>query len=265
MHKLSFNIRRLRELRKMSQEVLADELKITRARLGAYEEGRNEPPIELLIKISEYFHVPVDVLLKADLRKSNPDTLLKLGDNRLLLPVMIDADNNEMIEVVTQKASAGYLNGYSDPEFVERLPNMTLPFTLSGKHRAFPVKGDSMPPLSSGDFIIGKYVENKNEIVFGKTYVLLTKTEGIVYKRLYKKNATEFELVSDNVSYSPYRIKTSDILEMWQFVCCLKTSDHKAEEINPEHLMAFLKSMKIEISQIGKTISKGKFSASKEK
>ena len=47
---------------------MADELNITRARLGAYEEGLNKPPIEILIRLSEYFHVSIDAMVKADLR-----------------------------------------------------------------------------------------------------------------------------------------------------------------------------------------------------
>ena len=49
--KLSENIKFLRGLKKLSQEDLAAALDITRSRLGAYEEGRNEPPIEILIRL----------------------------------------------------------------------------------------------------------------------------------------------------------------------------------------------------------------------
>ena len=84
MSKISFNIRRLRELKKLSQENLADELQITRARLGAYEEGRSAPPIEILIKLSEYFRISLDLLLKTDLRKTDSATLMNIGNNRVL-------------------------------------------------------------------------------------------------------------------------------------------------------------------------------------
>jgi transcriptional regulator with XRE-family HTH domain len=47
---------------------MADALGITRARLGAYEEGRNEPPIKFLIRLSECFRVSIDAMFKTDLR-----------------------------------------------------------------------------------------------------------------------------------------------------------------------------------------------------
>jgi len=252
MSKISFNIRRLRELKKLSQENLADELQITRARLGAYEEGRSAPPIEILIKLSDYFQVPIDIMVRNDLRKTDAATLMNIGNNRVLFPMIVDHENRDVIEVVTEKASAGYLNGYADPEYMEQLPSMQLPFTFTGKHRAFPVKGDSMPPVQTGDYIVGKYLEKPEEVVDGKTYILLTRNEGIVYKRLYKENLSTFTLHSDNVSYAPYALKTEDMLEIWEFVCCLKTSDKRGDEINMENMMELLRSMKVDIERLKK-------------
>lgn len=252
MSQIAHNIKHLRELKKLSQEALAENLNITRARLGAYEESRNEPPIEILIKLSEYFHVAIDALLKTDLRKTDLQSLLKIGNNRLLFPILVDKENNDQIEVVTIKASAGYLNGYSDPEYMEKLPFMKLPFNFVGKHRSFPIKGDSMPPLKTGDYVVGKFIESLNDIINGRTYVLLTRDEGIVYKRIYKKSAQLFELHSDNKSYETYTIKTQNILEIWEFVCCLKTSDKREDEINLESVMKMLRSMQIEIEKIRK-------------
>ncbi|HOY32599.1 MAG TPA: LexA family transcriptional regulator [Bacteroidales bacterium] len=252
MSKISFNIRHLRELKKLSQESLAEELKITRARLGAYEEARNEPPIEMLIRLSEYFHISVDALIKADLRKTDIGSIMNIGENRMLFPVVLDKDNNDRIEVVSAKASAGYLNGYADPEYIGKMPFMELPFKVTGKHRAFPVRGDSMPPLATGDFVVGKYVESLKEITNGRTYIILTKEDGVIYKRVYKTNDNTFELHSDNKLYNSYKVDVQDILELWEFVCCLKVSDKKEDEINMEHMMKLLLSMKVELEQLKK-------------
>lgn len=50
----------------------------------------------------------------------------------------------------------GSLNGYGDPEFIEGLQTISLPFLRNGRFRAFPVTGDSMPPYNHGTFIVGK-------------------------------------------------------------------------------------------------------------
>ena len=248
--KISINIKYLRGLKNLSQESLAEELKITRSRIGAYEEARSEPPIEILIKLADYFHISIDALIRADLRKTDVNSMIKLGNNRLLLPMMIDKDNNDRIEVITAKAGAGYLNGYADPEYFEKLPQMELPFQLTGKHRAFPIQGDSMPPLATGDIVVGKYVESLKDAVNGKTYIILTNNDGIVYKRIFKKSNNEFELHSDNPAYQPYKVKYSEILEIWEFNCSVKRSDKKNEEANMENLMNVMLQLKNGFEQL---------------
>ncbi len=249
MSKLSKNIRHLRLLKKWSQEQLADELDISRSRIGSYEEERCDPPIETLIKISNLFHVAIDALVKCDLRKFDGTPFMKVGENRILFPMMVDSNNNDKIEVVTMKASAGYLNGYSDPEYMEQLPRMNLPFDTYGKLRAFPIKGDSMPPLQNGSYVVGKYIESLDHLKNGNTYVILTKTEGIVYKRFYLiENA--IELHSDNRIYQPFIVDASDILEVWEFVCALNDSDTPAQEPNFNEMMLMLQNLQAEMREL---------------
>ncbi len=229
MSNIHHNIKILRELKGLSQGALAAELDITRSRLGAYEEARNEPPIALLIQLADYFKISVDALLRANFGKTNPDSLLKIGKNRTLLPIVVDKEQNDQIEVIPQRTSAGYLNGYSDPEYIEKLPLMSLPFKAQGKLRAFPIKGDSMPPLVTGSYVIGRYVEQQTQLKNGNTYILLTKNEGLVYKRIYRKNTQRIELHSDNKNYDPYNIRVNEILEIWEFVCSLNVVEKQKE------------------------------------
>jgi DNA-binding XRE family transcriptional regulator len=246
MSKISKNIKHLRQLKKWSQMQLADALEIPRARIGAYEEERCDPPIETVVKISNLFHVAVDALVKCDLSKFDASALIKVDENRILFPIMVDAKNQDQIEVVTMKASAGYLTGYADPEYIEKLSMMNLPFKANGKHRAFPIVGDSMPPLKKGCYVVGKFVEAGSTIDNGKTYVVVTREEGIVYKRLYKKGKL-IELHSDNEQYSPYSISQNDIIELWQFVCSIQVNDNKQDEASLENIYTLLKGMKAKL------------------
>jgi transcriptional regulator with XRE-family HTH domain len=252
INRISNNIRFLRQLKGISQEQMAEDLQVTRSRIGGYEEGRNEPPIDLLIKLSEYFHIAIDALIKGDLKKTNPDALMKIGKNRILFPVIIDNDGDDMIELIPVKASAGYLRGYSDPDYIERLPRMKLPFLPVGKHRAFPIKGDSMPPIKEGSFVIGKYVEKLEDIKDGMTYVVVTKDDGLSYKRLHNLNKKEgtIELHSDNKIYQPYKVRLEDIVEVWEYTCCINMGNYQEDELNLESIMNMLRGLKIEIEQI---------------
>lgn len=252
MSKIAKNIRVLRTLKKLSQEQLSAELDIPRSRLGSYEEGRAEPPYDLLITIADYFHVAIDAIVRADLSKTDPEALIKVGKNRILFPILIDHKNNDVIEVVPLKASAGYLAGYSDPRFIEELPIMNLPFKIVGKHRAFGIKGDSMPPLKNGATVIGKYIESLEDIKEGQTYIILTKDDGLVYKRLYReenKSNNAFIFRSDNPVYHPYTVKLNEILEVWQFVCSLNIGEFKPQELNIDNVISFLQSYRVEMGK----------------
>jgi transcriptional regulator with XRE-family HTH domain len=234
MKKISKNIAHLRHLRGVSQEYLANDLNITRSRLSSWEEHRAEPPIDLIVRLSEYFNVSIDSLLKIDLTKVNDlRDLLKIGGNRILFPVMVDGEGKDLVELVPIRASAGYLQGYSDESFIESLPRISLPFTDSGKFRGFPIQGDSMPPIEQGAYIIGKYVEELTDIKDGKTYVVLTQNDGLVYKRLYNKIGEDgtIHLHSDNKAYYPYQVKPEEVFELWSFVCSLNPSDSPISDL----------------------------------
>lgn len=238
----------------ISQEQLADNLNITRSRIGSYEESRSEPNIETLICLADFFKLPVDALVRTDLSKLGDKPYMDIGKHRILFPIQVDAHNQDVIEVIPAKASAGYLNGYADPEYIEQLPVMQLPFLRHGKFRAFPIQGDSMPPLQRGSFVIGRFVENYAAMEDGKTYVLLTRTEGIVYKRIYRaaKSRRKLVLKSDNPVYAPYTIDLDDVLEVWEFKSSVHTQANVPEEVSSGQILEMLKQMRDEIQELQK-------------
>lgn len=63
----SDNIAFLRKQKGLSQEALAEELNSTRSAIGGYEEDRNEPSMDLLIRMSDYFDVSLDNLIRKKL------------------------------------------------------------------------------------------------------------------------------------------------------------------------------------------------------
>ncbi|GEP51154.1 hypothetical protein FNO01nite_18260 [Flavobacterium noncentrifugens] len=251
---ISDNLKYLRNRRNFSQQEAANGLQIPCERYKKYEYGKNTPPAETLLLISRFYHISIDLLLTIDLRKLNVDNLLKLDDNRIVLPITVDADGNNFIEIVPHKARAGYLTGYADPEFIENLQQISLPFLGVGKFRAFPVGGDSMPPHNDLSFVIGKYVDNLGEIKKEKTYILITLSEGITYKRLSSKNAESLTVAPDNIIYNPYEIKLSDILEIWEYVAHIGRDDSKSDLISPDNLSGILSGMQKDIAAINRKI-----------
>jgi transcriptional regulator with XRE-family HTH domain len=248
------NIKHLRALRKLSQERFADELNWTRSIVGSYEEGRSEPPIDRLIELSAYFNIPIDILVKNDLRKAKDTSFIEVGNKRVLFPVTVNEDNEDLIEIVPAKASAGYLSGYDDPEYIEQLQKIKLPFLPTGTHRAFPIKGDSMLPVKDGAFVVAKFVEDINDIKSGRTYVILTKDDGLVYKRVYitDTNSNDLLLSSDNKAYQPYLVPKENLLELWEFTCCINTQEYDEKELKLSSIMSMFQELKVELEAIRK-------------
>lgn len=226
---LSDNMRFLRARLELSQQKVADHLKITRGRYAKYEDGHSEPPIQILIRISRFFNTSIDVLVAVDVRKYRPEELLKLPDNRVVLPIMVDSAGENKIEIIPQKAKMGYLAGYTDPGYIESLQHIALPFLGNGKYRAFPADGDSMPPFKDGTFIVGKYLEGTADLRVHKTYIFITRSEGIVYKRLRSVTEEQITVSSDNNFYPPYDIHLLDILEIWEYACSISLQEFEPE------------------------------------
>ncbi len=250
MSLFSDNIKYLRVKRNASQRIVAEKISISRDRYAKYEDGINSPSLDLLVLISRYFHVSIDVLLTVDLKKVSIDNLIQLGDNRILLPIAVDKDGDNLIEVVPSKAKAGYLAGHSDPEFIQSLQQISLPFLSKNKYRAFPIEGDSMPPHDNGSLIIGKYVEDIRNISDGKTYILLTKNEGIVYKRVYKIGTNKLNLNSDNSLYKSYSIPLMEVIEIWQYECSIERTEAKINYDGPETMQQLFIGLRDEIRKI---------------
>ncbi|MFM9838010.1 MAG: XRE family transcriptional regulator [Cyclobacteriaceae bacterium] len=221
MVNLNENMRSLRKRLKLTQDQFAAKLDIKRSLLGAYEEGRAEPKLELLQKIAEVFHVSVDDLIGKDFTVAgsevgNPPVSFQ-GKSREMLVVTADLQGRDNIELVPIKAAAGYLNGYADAEYVKELPKFQLPILKQGTYRAFEINGDSMLPLLPGTIVIGEHVEDIKSIKSGKTYVLVSQREGVVYKRVfnYLDESGKLFLVSDNRHYSPYQLDGHEVMEAW--------------------------------------------------
>jgi len=252
MRIVSKNIRHLRRLKGLTQEVLSEDLNVTRSRISSYEENRSAPTIDMLIKLSDYFKVPIDILLRNDLTKAKDSSFIEIGNQRVLFPISVDDDNNNLIEVVPVKASAGYLAGYDDPEYIEQLEKIKLPFLPTGKHRAFPIKGDSMSPMKEGSFVIGRFIEDRTETIRGKTYVLITLNDGMVYKRVVNqiKDNNTLLLISDNKNYKAFEVSMNEVLELWEFTCSINTQEYTKEELKLSSIINMFNDLGVELKAL---------------
>ncbi|OGX88043.1 transcriptional regulator [Hymenobacter lapidarius] len=238
---INTNLKFCRRELALTQAQMADKLGIKRSLVGAYEEGRAEPRLATLVNMSRLFGITLDQLVTTDFSKrknakaigamraqepvaanadddTDPPTAPAGGKLRVLA-FTVDKDQNENIELVPQKAAAGYLNGYADREYLEVLPKFRLPMlSQTGTYRAFEIAGDSMLPIASGTVIVGRYVEDWATVKDGTPCVVVSSKDGIVFKRVFNKlrSGAMFVLHSDNPHFTPYDINVDDVLEIWE-------------------------------------------------
>jgi transcriptional regulator with XRE-family HTH domain len=226
----SSNIKLLRKRMGRTQDDIAFSLDMKRSTLSGYENGIAQPGLETLIAFSRHFKISLDTLVKVDLSKLAESELSQLergydvfitGSKLRVLTTTVDSDNNENIELVSEKAKAGYQSGFADPEFIRVLPVFQLPFlSKDRKYRAFQISGDSMLPIPDKSWVIGEFVQNWHNIRSGYPYIILTLDDGVVFKIVENKLKKEqkLQLVSLNPLYEPYDVHVKDIREIWKFV-----------------------------------------------
>lgn len=224
------NLKLLRKRLKKSQEEVANDLGLTRSSYSGYENNVAQPSLDNLIAFSDYFKVSIDAMARLDFESysesdwngiTNGLQVDVKGQKLRVLSSMVDSENEDLIELIPMKASAGYTSGYADPDYLKVLPTFHLPFlSKDRKYRSFPIQGDSMPPVVEGSFVVAEFVQNWMSIRSGTPCIVVTKDEGIVFKVVHNLLSSEqaFQLCSTNPFYQPYVVHANNILEIWKFV-----------------------------------------------
>ena len=258
---LASNLKLLRKHKGFSQEEASKSLGLTRSTYSGYENEIAEPGLQNLIAISDFYRVPLDDLIRKDfskLSKLDWESIAKgvfadlKGNNLRVLTSLVSDENEDVIEMIPEKARAGYTMGYADPDYIKVLPTFQLPFLKKDrKYRSFPISGDSMPPVSQGSHVVAEYLQNWESVKDGKPYIVVTKEDGIVFKILYnqiEKN-NSFQLCSSNPLYAPYLVNVNDILEIWKFVNYI-SPDLPEVEIAQSDLIKSVKGLQKEVHEL---------------
>lgn len=222
MHFIAQNLKFLRKQKQWTQEEFARQMGVNRSVIGAYEEGRADPRISFLQQLCDKFQLSIDTLVNAPLDEHAGQKPADIKGSALrILPISVDlTTGKETASLVPVKAAAGYLNGFGDLEFIEKLPSFQMPYPeLSGEktYRIFQIKGDSMLPVLPNSYIICSYVQDWNNIKNDTRYIVVSKNEGIVFKRVLNSVSKGFlTLKSDNTEYEAFDLKVTDVIEVWK-------------------------------------------------
>ncbi|MEN9382330.1 MAG: hypothetical protein RI940_1213 [Bacteroidota bacterium] len=253
------NLKYIRKQREWTQEEMANQLQIKRSLVGAYEEERAEPRLEVQEAICALFNISLEEFLFQDLSEkgnNSSDAGLSYLDRRRSMKMDKSSSAAPIVPFVPVKAAAGYLAGYADPEFLDELNTFTLPMLAPGDYRAFEIIGDSMLPTPSGSVIVGEKVDSFKDVKNSNTYIVVSNADGVVYKRIITNddNKEKLTLLSDNPLYEPYQVNSQDIVEIWKAVYII----HKAGAQpmwNVDQLAGVVNSLQDKISNLKRTMN----------
>jgi transcriptional regulator with XRE-family HTH domain len=254
------NLSFLRKKKGQTQAEVATALGLKRNTFSNYETTHSEPDLGTLEKIASFFDISIDELLSVDMSKENlveyreenenkETGLIKdnQASNQLLPPVdddlpvsvigstlfpyrrfqapkiiTVDSQGEENIIYVPVKARAGYMVGYEDPQFIQSLSAYRLPGYTNGTYRIFEVEGHSMfPTLQDADRVIARWADI-SEVRDDRVYVLVTRQQGILIKRLINRHHEGKIIVkSDNNHAGEFPtivMDVDEVAEIWYVV-----------------------------------------------
>jgi len=181
---------------------------------------RTKPGYDVLMSIIDEFDINPDYLFGKDDQMIRTETSKSQTYSGMPQVIAVNPSGNENVVYVPIKARAGYLNGYGDTDYIEKLPTFSMPHLTNGTYRCFEVYGNSMVrTFFDGDLVFGKYVESLDDVKDGRIYVIVSKNEGIVLKRVINRIEERGKLIlkSDNKNgnYPTYTIDADEIMEVW--------------------------------------------------
>ncbi len=261
MNHFSSNIKLLRNRKKRTQNEVAAALNLKRTTVNALENSISQPTVPQLQVFSKYFGIAIDTLINIDLGRlsemqftdlQNGFDVFVRGTNLRVIATTVDRNNDDNIEFVNEKAQAGYVTSFADPEYIGRLPVFQLPFlSKEKKYRAFTISGDSMLPIPDGSVVIGEFIQDFTDVKNGQACIVVTRDEGIVFKLVENEisEKSSLHLISLNTQFEPYNLPVTEVKEMWKFVCYLNTEiPEPASDTNM--VLQMVKDLKAEIQSM---------------
>lgn len=211
------NIKKIRNVKGLSQQAFAEMFDLKRAALGAYEEGRSNPKLETVLKIANHFHIGVDELLSTELTVNR---LLHFNDSITTNTADLKIEVFAQIPCITEALQADFIQHHNKKSFTDKMPRLHLPLGSDAGYMAYTISGLEMTWQGKGffpkDIVIGKKVAAADWPALPQGALLLVLTGGrLVFRRAFLQN-NRLQLRADYEHMEPIEIAVQDIVCLWE-------------------------------------------------
>lgn len=222
MSHIGKNIKKIRAVRKLSQQQFSELFSLSRTSVGAYEEERAEPKIDTLIQIAHYFGLSIDVLLTKELSVNelyNIDQLNQRMDKvhnikTSKMPKIVESG----VPLVSANKHVEYIVHFKNKDFLANLDRVNLPVKQKGVARAFQMQGSEMEyhqhGLHHGDILMCTQT-SLDKIDRDQILVIVTDKQ-LTIRRVENIDGKILKLISDDPNYPNIEVDTDTVVEFWR-------------------------------------------------
>ncbi len=225
MSSIGKNIRKIRTVKGLSQAAFAEIFEIKRANIGAYEEGRAEPKLDLSTRIANHFSIPLEVLLTKEITVNQLAGFAPFskGWNSESISSMTNTaaeDQPPVVRVVLPHEVQRYCRHYNEEAYLATLAPLQMPFPIVAATRALEVRGHEMAVgnagLQHGDLVFGEPVPTKEwkQLPENHRYVWVLE-DTIIIRRLHHQGSS-VELQADHPDHGSEKLSWKLVKEVWR-------------------------------------------------
>jgi phage repressor protein C with HTH and peptisase S24 domain len=226
MTKSSYNLKEIRQLYNLTQQEFAAALGITRELVNKMEKGRTGVSKATSAMVARFLS---ERQSEINSHPGNEVQFFGLPSRSNSLPYHLQRREQKFhpdsieVPLVGIKAQAGYVKGFEQVDYMDSLQKYALPPGVNPTGAVwsyFEVEGESMEPtFFAGDVILASMLpqEDWQEIKNFCVYVILTE-DRLMVKRVYRKNESQWVLISDNEESNPQVLLDLDkVKQVWTF------------------------------------------------
>jgi transcriptional regulator with XRE-family HTH domain len=226
MSHIGKNIKKIRSVKKLSQSQFAELFGINRGNIGAYEEERAEPKIDMIVQMAHHFGLSVDILLTKELSVNDLYSFnilnKKLDQAHHFTPIIESENKKKKIRLVPLDRQLEYLVNHNSQDFLSKLESIELPTDTLSEYLAFEIGGSEMEynqnGLHHGDILLcKKCIPESKHMLKGQVYTIVAENS-INTRRLQSIKKDQVYFSSDDPNYPLMDVALRDIIALWQVV-----------------------------------------------
>ena len=164
MTQIGKNIRKIRNVKGLSQQSFADIFDLTRGNISSYEESRAEPKIDVIMRIAIFFGIPLVDFIEKDL---SVNELLHYNTNFVIETEKLKFSRRLVnIPYISNPYISDYIQNHNETGFIQKLPVITVPCNSKFELIALEIQDTNELPAGfsfrNGDILIFEKVTKEN-------------------------------------------------------------------------------------------------------